>query len=105
MRRSNGLLARSFLALVVPLVLASSCADQAEGERCDPRNNDSDCESGLICVRLSTLDETEKDANVGLCCPPNASQASDVCSGAGYNPPPPPPDAGTSDATPDAAGD
>lgn len=57
----------AIFALVLPFALASSfgCADQGEGERCDRRNNNEDCESGLVCTSKETL-----KSNSDLCCPP-----------------------------------
>jgi len=100
-RRPTGLFALPLVALVT--ILASSCADQAEGERCDPRNNNQDCESGLVCVQLSSLDPAETDDSIGICCPENSEQASDVCSSSSYTPKP---DGGTpgSGGTPGAGG-
>lgn len=54
----------AIFAFVLPL-LALGCADQGEGERCDRRNNNADCESGLVCTSKETL-----KSNADLCCPP-----------------------------------
>lgn len=56
----------AFLAIVFPLLLASSaCSNQGEGERCDRRNDNADCASGLVCTSKETL-----KSNSDLCCPP-----------------------------------
>jgi hypothetical protein len=96
-RRSTGFFALPAFLSLVALALSTSCADQAEGDRCDPRNGNDDCEGSLRCVRLSEFDSSEADQNVGICCP-DSSQASDVCSAAAYKPLPKPPDAGSPDS-------
>lgn len=55
----------AIFALVLPLFASFGCADQGEGERCDRRNNNADCESGLVCTSKETL-----KSNADLCCPP-----------------------------------
>ncbi|HEX7669780.1 MAG TPA: hypothetical protein VF395_09365, partial [Polyangiaceae bacterium] len=68
MRFKPSLLGLSFVALA--LLAASACSDQAEGDRCAPENNDTDCASGLICKRLSELGVTGDARKTGVCCPP-----------------------------------
>lgn len=55
----------AIFALVLPLFASFGCANQGEGERCDRRNNNEDCESGLVCTSKETL-----KSNADLCCPP-----------------------------------
>lgn len=65
----------ALFAFVLPLILGLSalgCSNQGEGERCDHRNNNNDCESGLICTSKETL-----RSNSDLCCPP-ATQVPNV---------------------------
>lgn len=62
-------------AALLPL---AGCADQAEGERCDPKNNNLDCEGNLICTSLRSLNAGTEGA---ICCP--ASGGSGACSGDG----------------------
>lgn len=50
-------------ALLAPL----ACADQEEGQRCDPLNGNNDCASGLVCVKAEKLALLEVGA---ICCPP-----------------------------------
>lgn len=50
-------------ALLVPV----ACADQEEGQRCDPLNGNNDCASGLVCVKAEKLALLEVGA---ICCPP-----------------------------------
>jgi len=45
------------------------CSLQGEGERCDPANNDADCESGLECVTGDDLVGLRGIEQAGLCCP------------------------------------
>lgn len=47
--------------------MAVACANQREGDRCDPLNGNADCEPGLICVRAERLALVEVGA---VCCPP-----------------------------------
>jgi hypothetical protein len=55
-------------ALVLTALLASvACADQEEGQRCDPANGNNDCASGLVCIRADRLALVEVGA---ICCPP-----------------------------------
>jgi hypothetical protein len=59
------LFARRALAFVAwsPLLLtAAGCSNQGEGERCDQRHVNTDCDEGLICVVI----EPRKDQ---ICCP------------------------------------
>lgn len=58
-----------YLAWLLCAVTAGvvACADQGEGDRCDPLNGNNDCASGLICVRAEKLALVETGA---VCCPP-----------------------------------
>jgi hypothetical protein len=40
-----------FGLMVSALLVAIACADQEEGQRCDPLNGNNDCASGLVCVK------------------------------------------------------
>jgi hypothetical protein len=51
------------------LLQVAGCANQGEGDRCDRRNGNIDCESPLLCLKVTGRGE--------LCCPP-AGQASTV---------------------------
>ena len=51
------------------LAVGSGCSLQGEGERCDPANNDADCESGLVCVTGDDLVGLRGIEQAGLCCP------------------------------------
>lgn len=55
-------------------VLVLGCSQQEEGERCDPSNNSSDCESGLRCVPLASLHRGTEGA---VCCP--SDPTADIC--------------------------
>jgi hypothetical protein len=50
-------------ALLAPM----ACADQEEGQRCDPLNGNNDCASGLVCVKADKLALLDVGA---ICCPP-----------------------------------
>ena len=49
------------------LLWVAGCADQEEGQRCDPLNGNNDCAAGLVCVRADKLALVEVGA---VCCPP-----------------------------------
>jgi hypothetical protein len=55
-------LARSLSAASLLLVLVSACGNQGAGERCDRKNQDLDCDDGLLC-------QPSPDVAYGLCCP------------------------------------
>ncbi len=59
--------------LVAFAALCAGCAKQGEGERCDTRNDNRDCESGLICTSLSSLNRGSEGA---VCCPDDRSNSS-----------------------------
>jgi hypothetical protein len=64
------------LVFTVPVsgaMLASGCARQDEGERCDRRSGSGDCESGLECVPSTRLLEGKVDR----CCPREGVHISD----------------------------
>ncbi len=74
MRQRMRLWAPPVLALV--LGVASGCADQAEGERCDQQNGSNpsnDCAAGLVCV--SVPPSLKAPAGASICCPPNPTNA------------------------------
>jgi hypothetical protein len=52
---------------VAALLGPAACADQEEGQRCDPLNGNNDCASGLVCVKAEKLALLEVGA---ICCPP-----------------------------------
>ncbi len=56
------------LLIVSLTALASACALQGEGERCDIRNEDGDCDTGLVCVSKDIL-----KSNSDICCPPDTA--------------------------------
>ncbi|HKY41267.1 MAG TPA: hypothetical protein VJN18_35285 [Polyangiaceae bacterium] len=57
-------------------LLSPGCSQQGEGERCDnAQAGDSDCESGLICVRADRLLENITDR----CCKPDGSYDDSRC--------------------------
>lgn len=57
-------------ALILSLVIVSACALQGEGQRCDIRNNDGDCDTGLVCVSKDVL-----KSNSDICCPPDLNSS------------------------------
>ncbi len=59
--------------LVAFAALCAGCAKQGEGERCDTHNDNRDCESGLICTSLSSLNRGSEGA---VCCPDDRSNSS-----------------------------
>jgi hypothetical protein len=68
------------LALLVgvgSLLWAPGCGKQGEGERCDKqRNNDTDCEAGLVCTRADDLVDKSQNA-ADRCCPPEGETITD----------------------------
>lgn len=68
-------------AIFVVGFVASGCADQGEGERCDPLNYDQDCDDGLQCVELDTL---RPGAEGAICCPPS-NPTQNICRDATFN--------------------
>lgn len=58
-------------ALLAPM----ACADQEEGQRCDPLNNNNDCAAGLVCVKADKLALIEVGA---ICCPPQGQDENAV---------------------------
>jgi hypothetical protein len=76
MRRPLRLFALPLVAMAV--VGASAGSDQAEGERCDLGNGNSDCQAGLVCKSLQSLHYPGTSA---VCCPPSPTTA--VCLGQG----------------------
>ena len=83
MRRSRLLLALGFLGAA--LISASACSDQAEGERCDPNNGDSDCNSGLICTKFVSLNIASA-SGAAICCPPAGQPTTTtICQNQGNN--------------------
>ena len=58
---------------ILPLLILAGCAKQGEGERCDQAlSGDSDCESGLECVKADML-----RVAVDTCCPAQGESNSD----------------------------
>jgi hypothetical protein len=66
-----------FPLVAAALLVASACADQAEGERCDPKNGDADCSSGLVCTVADKLNRAEPSKSA-LCCP-SSNATADAC--------------------------
>ena len=65
------------------LVLATGCGEQAEGDRCDTRNGNTDCESGLTCTPLERLGQGREGA---ICCPPPPANPSElICTPATFD--------------------
>jgi hypothetical protein len=103
---------RYFIGLVLVGAGLCACADQGEGQRCDPLNGNNDCASGLICVKAEKLASVDVGA---VCCPPAGQNSNPVpeCrgqlqtgSGGPVMPVPPSGDAASSsDAASDASSD
>lgn len=58
---------RLFLALAssaLLMVLAASCTGQGEGQRCQSKNNNDDCQDGLLCGAPKN-----GGSNFEVCCP------------------------------------
>jgi hypothetical protein len=98
-------------ALVLGALLAPmACADQGEGQRCDPLNGNNDCASGLVCVKADKLALVEVGA---ICCPPQGQDVNAVkecraelqSGDGGSSILPVEPDSGAGPAAPDAASD
>ena len=68
------LLVRRALAFLAwtPLLVATGCGNQLEGERCDPKNLSLDCESGLFCRPVANGTQT-------ICCPISGVAAAAAC--------------------------
>lgn len=63
------------LALLVGAVLLGGCGKQQEGQVCDKKNSNDDCESGLECTASEALLNTPSDTE--RCCPPAGSKITD----------------------------
>lgn len=63
--------AKPFFAVALGALLwPVACSNQGEGQRCDWRNGNDDCESGLECIRVSQLSgATASVGDAALCCP------------------------------------
>ena len=57
-------IASLFLSCLVGGALFAACSNQAEGQRCDPRFGNDDCQDGLVCKRASELGGV-----YDICCP------------------------------------
>lgn len=59
---------RRFAALAICLAapVLGGCAEQGEGERCDPKNDNLDCDGDLVCTTLRSLNRGTVGA---ICCP------------------------------------
>lgn len=80
-----------------PLVLAAGCGNQGEGERCDTRNYDNDCDFGLTCK-----DDVYIDGRYhSICCPIQGKATAPACNATGS----PPTDGGSDGANGDVAND
>ena len=77
------------LSFALLSALVGGCADQAEGERCDKRNGNADCASGLVCRDVDphrAQAGAKKDAGASsssvvgqaVCCP-LAGASVDLC--------------------------
>lgn len=63
----------SWLLLAAGALIAFGCSNQGEGERCSKlagNNGDDDCESGLHCVTVGSLE---------LCCPTDRTPSDPQC--------------------------
>ena len=69
--------ALSLFALPVAF-LPLSCAGQGEGDRCDHKNGDADCATGLVCKQSQEL-----GGNADICCPNGTSQNPECIPGGG----------------------
>lgn len=65
-----------------------ACGTQSEGQRCDWRNGNDDCASGLECKRVSELSGPKTSVgDAALCCPRDTTAATvDICRGIGQLP-------------------
>jgi hypothetical protein len=59
---------------ITVMAFSLGCADQGEGERCDPLSGDEDCATGLVCMDLG---ETALRTTIARCCPPEGEKISD----------------------------
>jgi hypothetical protein len=68
-------------ALLAAVFLFVGCADQGEGERCDLRNGNTDCESGLTCTSAEDLNKFagSEQSGAALCCPPSGEVTVEAC--------------------------
>lgn len=89
-------------AAIAASLLMLGCANQPEGGRCDPNNNNDDCQSGLTCQKI-------QGQLSPLCCPPPPARANVAACIPGQSLIPdsgPRPDSDTPDTqTPDAVTD
>ena len=84
-------------------VFAPGCSDQGEGARCDFKNGNDDCASGLVCI--SVPGKSTLNTNSYRCCPQTITSSTDPecqASSSGEDAAPPTNEAGTPDAQPDA---
>ncbi len=67
----------SILLTFVTVLVA--CGKQGEGETCVRSNGDADCDSGLVCVAASKLEDssTSREYAADRCCPKDESDSSD----------------------------
>jgi hypothetical protein len=68
-----------FFLLLVCAGFAVGCGRQGEGERCDVRNGNADCESGLVCTPASDLIRVAGGENAALCCPARGQASVTAC--------------------------
>jgi hypothetical protein len=64
----------SLLSALASVVFAPGCSRQAEGERCDTANGDSDCDDGLKCTSQNKL---QSPGMSDRCCDPDGTTFSD----------------------------
>lgn len=80
MNRTLRCVATVSLALLVGAPLMSSCAQEAEGERCELDKGlsgaDSDCADGLSCTDAATLQHSPA---ASVCCPTDKTFTTIVC--------------------------
>jgi hypothetical protein len=96
----------TFLSLVALTAVAGACANQSEGEVCDPNAGNDDCQAPLTCMPIPARPGTQPSFGYSRCCPPMGTPATtNVCStfNTGFGGANPPPDASPGDATPDAS--
>jgi len=70
----------------------SACSDNEEGERCNEKNGNDDCATGLVCVAANQLAEAFRAAGGDRCCPADRSTASAPACRSGDSTLSPPPD-------------
>ena len=103
-----------FLLAAVTMT-ATGCQAQGEGDLCNQKNYDNDCQSGLTCqIRPGVVAIGEE---YGICCPSNGQATTTACAVAGNSldasplPPPaqtdasPPPEAAAADGPASASDD